>query len=131
MYEAILLVNRGVDEGNHGLERLMRLKDSRLSLNYLDRRRALFEEQRAQLNAYFCNSIEHGEELDAARFERQYVQYRNRSLDEVQVHRDVLSVEEQRRAEGKPPRVRFLSEEERQRWGRQHLESSSPVEGGH
>jgi hypothetical protein len=42
LYEAILLVNRGIDEAVHGLERLKRLKGSRLDPDYLDERLVLF-----------------------------------------------------------------------------------------
>ena len=130
LYEAILLVNRGTDEAVHGLERLKRLKDSPLSPEYLDERLVLFEEQRARLNAYFCNNIEHREELDAACFEKQYGEYGERALDEVQVYRDVEAVEEQRRADGTPPRVRFLTEDEQRAWERQYPKPSGVLEGG-
>lgn len=112
LYETILLVNPGIDEAVHGLERLRRLKDSRLSADYFDQRLVLFEELRAQLNAYFCNNVGHSEELDASRFEKRYDEYRKQSLDEVQVYRDVQAVEQQRRAEGRPPKARFLSDDE-------------------
>ena len=61
LYEAILLVNRGIDEAVHGLERLKRAKEPNLSSEYFDERLALFEEQRARLNGYFCNRVENGE----------------------------------------------------------------------
>jgi hypothetical protein len=113
LYEAILLVNRGVDEAVHGLERLKRLKDARLTPEYFDERVALFEEQRARVNAYFCNNIESDEERDADRFEKRYDEYRKGMLDEVQVYRDVQAIEDRRRVEGNPPKVRFLSDDER------------------
>jgi hypothetical protein len=130
LYEAILRVNRGIDEAVHGLERLKRLKDSRLSAEYFDQRLVLFEEQRARLNAYFCNNVEHREELDAARFDKQYGEHRERALDEVEVYRDVEALEQQRRAEGRPPRVRFLTEDEQQAWERQYPKRSGAQEGG-
>ena len=124
LYEAILLVNRGIDEAVHGLERLKRLKDPRLTADYFDERVALFEEQRARVNAYFCNNVESGEEHDAARFEQYYSEYQKRVLDEVQVYRDLEAIEERRNAEGKPPKVRFLTGEERLEWERQHANPS-------
>jgi hypothetical protein len=124
LYEAILMVNRGIDETVHGLERLKRLKDSRLSPEYLDERLVLFEEQRARLNGYFCQNVESGEERDADRFELQYREYRKQALDEVQVYRDVQAVEERRRVEGNSPKVRFLTEDERREWERQHPKPS-------
>lgn len=118
LYEAVLLLNRGIDEAVHGLERLKRLKDSRLDPAYFDQRLVLFEEQRARLNAYFCNNVENGEENDAARFEVRYREHRKVMLDEVQVYQDVQTVEERRRIEGKPPRVRFFTLDEQREWER-------------
>jgi hypothetical protein len=130
LYEAILLVNRGIDEAVRGLERLKRFKDSCPDPEYFDERVTLFEEQRARLNAYFCGNIEHGEELDADRFERRYDEYRKALLDEVQVYRDVQAVEEQRRLRGKPAQVRFLTEDEQRAWETQHAKPSAAPEGG-
>jgi hypothetical protein len=111
LFEAILLVNRGIDETLLGLERLMSLENSPLDRDHLDEKSILFEEQRARLNAYFCRVLESQEERDADGFEAQYAKYRKEALDEVQVYRDVQAVEERRRAEGRPPRVQFLSSE--------------------
>ena len=127
LYEAILLVNRGIDEAAHGLERLKRIKDARLAPEYFDERVALFEEQRARVNAYFCNNIESGEERDADRFEKRYDEYRKAMLDEVQVYRDVQAIEERRRIEGNPPKVRFLSDDERREWELQHPKPSERI----
>jgi hypothetical protein len=120
LYEAILLVNRGIDETVRGLERLKRLKGSRLNPEYLDERLVLFEEQRARLNGYFCNNIENGEDHDADLFEQRYREYREENLDEIQVYRDVAVVEQRRRVEGSAPKVRFLTDEEQGEWERQY-----------
>jgi hypothetical protein len=58
LYEAILLVNRGIDDAVRGLERLKRAKDSELNPSYFDEKLTLFEMQRALLNGYFCNNVE-------------------------------------------------------------------------
>jgi hypothetical protein len=121
LYETILLLNRGNDEAVHGLERLKRVKDARFAAEYFDERFVLFEAQRARLNAYFCSTVEQGEELDAGRLERQYVEYRKNALDEIQVYRDVEAVEQQRQADGKPPRVRFLCLDEQCDGESQHV----------
>ena len=120
LYEAILLVNRGIDEAVHGLERLKRAKEPNLSSEYFDERVALFEEQRARLNGYFCNRVENDEAHDALRFEKMYAKYREQALDEVQVYRDVEAIEELRRAHGDPPKVRFLTLDEQREWERQY-----------
>lgn len=121
LYEAILLVNRGIDEAAQGLERLKRAKDSGLDPACFDEKVALFEIHRASLNSYFCNNVGSSEDRDVARFERKHREYNKNTLDEVQVYRDLRAVEERRRVEGKPPKVRFLTEEEQWEWERQHL----------
>jgi hypothetical protein len=120
LYEAILLVNRGIDEAVRGLERLKRAKDSGLKPGYFDEKLTLFEMHRALLNGYFCNNIQNSENRDDARFDRLHREYEKKALDEVQVYRDVQAIEESRRVEGRAPRVRFLSTEEHQAWERQY-----------
>lgn len=118
--EAILLLNRGIDEPVHGLERLKRAEDPRLAPKYFDERLAMFEEQRARLNAYFCENVEPGEEIDADRFAKRHDEYRKALLDEVQAYRDAKAVEQHRRAAGKPSKVSFLTPGEQREWESQH-----------
>ena len=120
LYEAILLVNRGIDEAVQGLERLKRAKDSGLAPACFDEKVTLFEIHRASLNSYLCNNVGRNEDLDVGRFERKHREYENNTLDEIQVYRDLRAVEERRRIEGKPPKVRFFTEEERQEWQRRY-----------
>jgi hypothetical protein len=84
----------------------------------------LFEQQRAQLNAYFCNNVEGGEQKDAGRFEVRYREYRKAMLDEIQVYEDVQALEERRRIDGKPPKVRFFTPDEQREWERQYPKPS-------
>jgi hypothetical protein len=112
LYEALFLVNRGIDEAVRGLERLMRARDSGLNPEYFDEKLTLFEVHRALLNGCFCNNVERCELRDEARFDKKHGEYRKEALDDVQVYQDVKTVEERRRLEGKAPRVRFLSGEE-------------------
>jgi hypothetical protein len=119
-YEAILLVNRGIDDAVRGLERLKRAKDSGLNPAYFDEKLTLFEAHRALLNSYFCNNVEGIEVRDEARFAKRHREHEKRMLDEVQVYQDVKAMEENRRIEGRPPKVRFLSIEEQQAWERQY-----------
>jgi len=120
LYEAIHLVNRGIDDAVRGLERLKRATESGLNPAYFDEKLTLFELHRALLNSCFCNNIEGGELRDEARFAKRHREHEKRMLDEVQVYQDVQAVEEGRRVEGKAPRVRFLSNEEQQAWERQY-----------
>jgi len=120
LYEAILLVNRGVDEAVRGLERLKRARDSQLDSSCFDEELVHFEDHRARLNSYFCSTIQRSEQQDAVRFETRHREYKKRTLDEVQVYRDVQMVEDRRRIEGKPPKVRFFTQEEQGEWERQY-----------
>lgn len=86
-----------------------------------DEKVTLFELHRASLNSYFCNNIGRNEDRDVAQFERKQREYEKKNLDEVQVYRDLRAVEERRRIEGKPPKVRFLTDEEQWEWERQYL----------
>jgi hypothetical protein len=129
LYEAILLVNRGIDEAVQGLERLKRAKDSVLDPACFDEKLTLFEIYRASLNGYFCNNVGRNEDLDVGRFERKHRQYENNTLDEIQVYQDLRAVEELRRIEGKPPKVRYFTEEEQREWERQYPTSPEDVGG--
>jgi hypothetical protein len=127
LYEAILLVNRGVDEAVRGLERLKRAKDSQLDSSCFDQELVLFEDHRARLNSYFCSAIQRREQQDSVRFESQSLEYEKDTLDEVQVYRDVRIVEDRRRVEGRPPKVRFFTQEEQREWERQYPEPTGNV----
>ncbi len=128
LYEAVLLVNRGIDEAVQGLERLKRAKDSGLDPACFDEKVTLFETHRASLNSYFCNNVGRNEDRDVARFERKHREYEQNALDEIQVYRDLQAVEDRRRIEGKPPKVRFFTEEEQREWERQY--PKPPEDGG-
>jgi hypothetical protein len=120
LYEAILLVNRGVDEAVRGLERLKRTRDSQLDSACFDEELVLFEDHRARLNSYLCTALQRTEQQDSVRFEIRHREYQKNTLDEVQVYRDVAALEARRRIEGRPPKVRFFTEEEQCEWERQY-----------
>jgi hypothetical protein len=125
LYEAILLVNRGVDEAVRGLERLKRAKDAQLDPSCFDEELVLFEDHRARLNSYVCSLLQQAELQDSARFEARYSEYEKKTLDQVRVYHDVQVVEDRRRAEGKPPKVRFFAHEEQREWERQYPSPTS------
>jgi hypothetical protein len=128
LYEAILLVNRGIDEAVRGLERLKRAEGSGLDPAYFDEKLTLFEVHRALLDGCFCNNVESYELRDEARFEKRRREYQKKALDEVQVYQDVQAVEESRRLEGKAPRVRFFGGDDQPNRERQHPNSPSDTE---
>lgn len=130
LYEAILLVNRGVDEAVRGLERLKRAKDSQLDSSCFDEELVLFEDHRARLNSYFCSTLHRSELQDSARFGTRHREYEKDTLDEVQVYRDVHAVEDRRCVEGKSPKVRFFTENEQLEWERQYPKPPGDAEAG-
>jgi hypothetical protein len=127
LYEAILLVNRGIDEAACGLKRLKRAKDSQFDSSCFDEELVLFEHHRARLNSYFCSTLQRSEQQDSVRFETRHREYEGNALDEVQVYRDVQGLEDRRRVEGKPPKVRFFTPEEQQEWERQYPKPTGDV----
>jgi hypothetical protein len=120
LYEAILMVNRGIDVAVQGLERLKRAKYSGLEASCFDEKLTLFEIHRASLNSYLCNNVGRNEDLDLVRFEKAHHAFEKNTLGEIQVYRDLRAVEERRRMEGKPPTVRFFTPEEQREWERQY-----------
>jgi hypothetical protein len=115
LYEAIFIVNRGIDDAVSALERLKRDRDAKeagLSPAFLDQKLIEFEMHRASLNGYFANHLDSAEQADSSELHKTYQQYRRKDLDEVQVYQDVELIEQRRWMEGKGPRVRFLSKEE-------------------
>jgi hypothetical protein len=130
LYEAILLVNRGVDEAVRGLERLKRAKVSQLDSSCFDEELIVFENHRARLNSYFCSALQRSEQQDSIRFETRHREYEKNTLDEVQVYRSVRVLEDRRRVEGKPPKVRFFTTEEQAEWERQYPKSPGDAPQG-
>jgi hypothetical protein len=115
LYEAIFIVNRGIDDAVSALERLKIDRGAGevgLSPAFLDQKLIEFEMHRASLNGYFANHLDSAEEADAAELSKKYQPYRRKDLDEVKVYQDVELLEQRRCMEGKGPRVRFLSKEE-------------------
>jgi hypothetical protein len=115
IYEAIFIVNRGIDDAVSALERLKNnreAQDAGLSPAFLDQKLIEFEMHRASLNGYFTNHLDSAEEAHACQLHKNYKQYRRKDLDEVQVFQDLELLEQRRWMEGKGPRVRFLSKEE-------------------
>lgn len=69
LFEALYLVNQGVDEAVRGLERLTRTADFKREV-YGDAL-AKMEGRRAHVNLQFFDDMQAGEQRDATHFERQ------------------------------------------------------------
>jgi hypothetical protein len=117
--EAILLVNRGIDAAVQGRERIERAKYSGLEASCFEDKLTLFEIH--PFNSHVCNR---NEDFDLARSEKMHREFEKNGLDTVQAYRNLRVVEEHRRIEGKPPKVRFFTQEEQREWERQYPKSS-------
>jgi hypothetical protein len=69
---------------------------------------------------YLCTTFQRSEQQDSVRFEARHREFEKMTLDEVQVYGGVRMVEDRRRIEGKPPKVRFFTQEEKREWERQY-----------
>ena len=120
IYEAIFIVNRGIDDAVSALERLKNnreAQDAGLSPAFLDQKLIEFEMHRASLNGYFTNHLDSAEEAHSCQLHKNYKQYRRKDLDEVQVYQDLELLEQRRWMEGKGPRVRFSPKKPLDCWG--------------
>jgi hypothetical protein len=126
LYEAIFLLNHGMDEAVRGLERLKRAPD--LNSGTVDKVRVLFEAGRADINSHFCNRLEGAEIANAADFDKRVRERRKETLDAVKVYEDVQIIEERRRKEGEPPVVRFLTSAQQKSWKKQDSSKSKGAE---
>lgn len=118
--DSILLVNRRLDDAVQGLQRLKHPKNCGLSPACFGEKLTLFEVHRASFNSYFCNIVGRSEDRDSARFEQKHRAHEKNNLDEAQMYRDLQAVEERQRIDRKPPKMRFLTEEEQREWERQN-----------
>ena len=129
LHEAILFVDRGLDEAVHGLERLKRARDSHLNATCFDEELVVLEDHRARLNPYFCSALQQTESRDWVRSEARYLEYKKRTLDDVQDYRDVRILEDRRRVEGESPKFRFVTLEQQHEWERQYPQPGGDAEG--
>jgi hypothetical protein len=128
LYEAILLMNRGLDDAVRGPEGLKHEKDSGLNRAHFDEKLTLREVHRALLNGCSRNNVELCEPREEAHFEKRHRLYQKKAFDDVKIYQDGQVVEENRHSPGKAPRVRFFNSEEQPPWERQHPKSPDPSE---
>src|SRR5258708_19164688 len=88
IYEAIFIVNRGIDDAVGALEQLKNnreAQDAGLSPAFLDQKLIEFEMHRASLNGYFTNHLDSAEEAHACQLHKNYKKNRRKNLNEVHV----------------------------------------------
>jgi hypothetical protein len=112
LYEALYLVNHGIDEA---VRRVQRLKKSpKLFMETYHKSMAGLERRRSMINLQFMLEKYKLEEDDESRFEEEYnVWLSDEPLTNDEICQLMRGVERERKLEGKPPLVQFLSRSKR------------------
>jgi hypothetical protein len=112
LYEALYLVNHGIDEAVRGVQRLK--KSPKLFMEAYHKSIAGLERRRSLINLQFMLEMRELEENDESYFEEEFnVWLSDDPLTNDEVCRLMREVECQRKHEGKPPLVQFLSPRKR------------------
>ncbi|MGC1673854.1 MAG: hypothetical protein WA739_16460, partial [Candidatus Acidiferrales bacterium] len=112
LYEALYLVNHGIDEADRGVQRLK--KSPKLFMETYHKSMAGLERRRSLINLQFMLEMRELEENDESYFEEEFnVWLSDEPLTNDEVGRLMREVERQRKYEGKPPLVQFLTSRKR------------------
>src|SRR6267142_2986899 len=112
LYEALYLVNHGIDEAARGVQRLK--KSPHLVMEAYHKSMAGLERRRSRINLQFMLEMRKQEEDDESRFEAEYnVWLSDEPLTNDEVCQLMRAVEHERKLEGKPPLVQFLPRSKR------------------
>ena len=107
LYEALFLVNHGIDEAVRGVQRLK--KSPKLFMEAYHKSMAGLERRRSIINLQFMLEMRKLEENDESYFEEEFnVWLSNEPLTNDEICRLMRGVERERTLEGKPPLVQFL-----------------------
>jgi hypothetical protein len=108
LYEALYLVNHGIDEAVRGVQRLK--KSPHLFMETYHKSMAGLERRRSKINLQFMLEMRKLEEDDECRFEEEYnVWLSDEPLTNDDICQLMRAVERERKLEGKAPLVQFLS----------------------
>jgi hypothetical protein len=112
LYEALYLVNHGIDEAVRGVQRLK--KSPKLFMETYHKSMAGLERRRAIINLQFMLEMRKLEEDDESRFEEEFnVWLSDEPLTNDEICQLMRTVERERKLEGKPPLVQFLPRSKR------------------
>ena len=112
LYEALYLVNHGIDEAVRGVQRLK--KSPKLFMETYHKSMAGLERRRSRINLQFMLEMRKLEEDDESRFEEEYnVWLSDEPLTNDEICQLMRGVERERKLEGKPPLVQFLPRSKR------------------
>jgi hypothetical protein len=107
LYEALYLVNHGIDEAVRGVQRLK--KSPKLFMEAYHKSMAGLERRRSKINLQFMLEMRKLEEDDERCFEEEYnVWLSDEPLTNDEICQLMRAVERERKLEGKPPLVQFL-----------------------
>jgi hypothetical protein len=112
LYEALYLVNHGIDEAVRGVQRLK--KSPHLFMETYHKSMAGLERRRSRINLQFMLEMRKLEEDDESRFEEEYnVWLSDEPLTNDEICQLMRGVERERKLEEKPPLVQFLPRSKR------------------
>jgi hypothetical protein len=112
LYEALYLVNHGIDEAIRGVQRLK--KPPKLFMEAYHKSMAGLERRRSIINLQFMLEMRKVEEDDESRFEEEYNFWlSDEPLTNDEICQLMRVVERARKLEGKPPLVQFLPRSKR------------------
>jgi len=112
LYEALYLVNHGIDEAVRGVQRLK--KSPKLFMETYHKSMAGLERRRSIINLQFMLEMRKLEENDESYFEEEFnVWLSDEPLTNDEICQLMRGVERERKQEGKPPLVQFLTRSKR------------------
>ena len=112
LYEALYLVNHGIDEAVRGVQRLK--KSPKLFMGTYHKSMAGLERRRSIINLQFMLEMRKLEENDESYFEEEFnVWLSDEPLTNDEICQLMRTVERERKLEGKPPLVQFLPRSKR------------------
>ena len=107
LYEALYLVNHGIDEAVRGVQRLKKSPHAFREVYY--KSVAGLERRRALINGQFMHEMSGEEEDNASFFEEEFNRWLSDDpLDNDEIYKLVRFVEDQRKKMGEPALVQFL-----------------------
>jgi hypothetical protein len=107
LYEALYLVNHGIDEAVRGVQRLKKAPHAFREVYY--KSVAGLERRRALINGQFMHEMSGEEEDNASYFEEEFNRWLSDDpLDNEEIYKLVRFIEDQRKKMGEPPLVQFL-----------------------
>ena len=114
LYEALYLVNHGIDEAVRGVQRLKKSPHAFREVYY--KSVAGLERRRALINGQFMHEMSGEEEDNASFFEEEFNRWLSDDpLDNEEIYKLVRFVEDQRKKMGEPPLVQFLKPKKKEK----------------